>query len=106
MPAQPSHARSLLLDNWRGWAIIFVLLGHFTSLPGVNFGRFGVDLFFVLSGRLMADLLFLKRIELPTFFYRRFSRVLPVSLLFVLIAWDFPPAFWRSKPNPRWPRRA
>ncbi len=87
MPQEDDAPRSRLLDNWRGWAIIFVLLGHFASLPGANFGRVGVELFFVLSGRLMADLLFLKRVALPVFFLRRFSRVLPVSLLFVLCAW-------------------
>lgn len=86
VPAQPPTEHSTLLDNWRGWAIIFVLLGHFFELRGANFGRLGVELFFVLSGRLMADLLFIKRVELPKFFYRRASRVLPVSLLFVVTA--------------------
>jgi peptidoglycan/LPS O-acetylase OafA/YrhL len=89
-PHVPAH-RSILLDNWRGWAILFVLAGHFGHLPAIEAGRFGVDLFFVLSGRLMADLLFLKRMPLGRFFYRRFTRVLPVSLLFVLVAWSLFP---------------
>jgi len=75
-----------LLDNWRGWAIIFVLLGHFFEIRGANLGRLGVELFFVLSGRLMADLLFIKRIALGKFFFRRFTRVIPVSWLFLVIA--------------------
>ena len=87
MSVQSPSAHSTLLDNWRGWAIICVLLGHFLEVRGANFGRLGVELFFVLSGRLMADLLFIKRIELPRFFYRRASRVLPVSLLFVVTAY-------------------
>ncbi|MEP6789937.1 MAG: acyltransferase [Ramlibacter sp.] len=82
--APPGH--STLLDNWRGWAIIFVLLGHFLEVRGANLGRVGVELFFVLSGRLMADLLFIKKVELPTFFFRRASRVIPVSLLFIATA--------------------
>ena len=98
MPAQPavsapsSADHSALLDNWRGWAILFVMAGHFTHLPAIDAGRVGVELFFVLSGRLMADLLFRKRTPIPTFFYRRFTRVLPLSLLFVFTAWiAFPP---------------
>ena len=83
---------SVLLDNWRGWAIILVVAGHFWHVPAIDAGRVGVELFFVLSGRLMADLLFVKRTPLPTFFQRRFTRVLPLSLLFVFTAWiAFPP---------------
>jgi peptidoglycan/LPS O-acetylase OafA/YrhL len=83
---------SALLDNWRGWAIFFVMAGHFAHVPAVDAGRVGVELFFVLSGRLMADLLFRKRTPIPTFFYRRFTRVLPLSLMFVFTAWiAFPP---------------
>ena len=85
-PALASREHSVLLDNWRGWAIIFVLLGHFVEPRGANFGRLGVELFFVLSGRLMADLLFVKRIDLRKFYYRRFSRVIPGSMLFVVTA--------------------
>jgi peptidoglycan/LPS O-acetylase OafA/YrhL len=81
MPASPP--RSLLLDNWRGWAILLVLSGHFLQQGGDSLGRLGVELFFVLSGRLMADLLFVKNVGLRTFFYRRFSRVIPGSLLFI-----------------------
>ena len=92
-PAADSPAEhSLLLDNWRGWAIIFVIGGHFAHVPAVDAGRVGVELFFVLSGRLMADLLFVRQTPIPTFFQRRFTRVLPLSLLFVATAWfAFPP---------------
>ena len=91
-PTVASAQHSVLLDNWRGWAIIFVLAGHFGHIPGADVGRIGVELFFVLSGRLMADLLFAKQTPIPTFFYRRFTRVLPLSLLFVFTAWiSFPP---------------
>lgn len=83
---------SLLLDNWRGWAIILVVAGHFWKVPAIEAGRVGVELFFVLSGRLMADLLFVRQTPIPTFFQRRFTRVLPLSLTFVLTAWlAFPP---------------
>jgi len=74
------------LDGWRGLAIATVLLGHFwldALRPGVSV--LGVDLFFVLSGRLMAEILFVRRAELPTFFARRFSRVYPGILCFVAV---------------------
>ena len=38
------------LDGWRGLAIFFVLISHFYPVPSYNVGRFGVDIFFVLSG--------------------------------------------------------
>ena len=83
---------SILLDNWRGWAIIFVIAGHFWHVPAIDAGRVGVELFFVLSGRLMAELLFVRQTPIATFFQRRFTRVLPLSILFVFTAWiAFPP---------------
>jgi peptidoglycan/LPS O-acetylase OafA/YrhL len=61
-------------------------MGHFGAdryLPRVS--TFGVDLFFVLSGRLMADILFVKQMPLPKFVARRFARVYPTLLVFVVI---------------------
>lgn len=75
------------LDGWRGLAIATVLLGHFwldSIRPGVSV--LGVDFFFVLSGRLMAEILFVRQAHLPTFFARRFSRVYPGIFCFVVIA--------------------
>lgn len=71
------------LDGWRGLAILMVLIGHFAG-HAVWLGAFGVSLFFVLSGRLMGQLLFIKEVALPTFFFRRASRILPAFWLFVL----------------------
>jgi peptidoglycan/LPS O-acetylase OafA/YrhL len=75
------------LDGWRGLAMILVLLGHFGvdgTLP--DFSSFGVDLFFVLSGRLMAEILFLRRMPLMQFYLRRFARVYPALLVFVILS--------------------
>nr|WP_082960266.1 acyltransferase [Rhizobium leucaenae] len=83
-PDQVHHIPAL--DGWRGLAVIMVLMGHFGAdryLP--NFSSFGVDLFFVLSGRLMADILFIKHMPLPMFFAKRFARVYPALFMFVLI---------------------
>jgi len=73
------------LDGWRGIAIICVLVGHFFPVPQINLGHFGVELFFVLSGRLMAEILFIKKQELSEFFRRRFSRIYPALLVFVAL---------------------
>ena len=70
------------LDGWRGLAITSVLIGHFFGM--FPLGAYGVELFFVLSGRLMADILFVKQMPLPKFFRRRFSRIYPALLVLVL----------------------
>lgn len=78
------------LDGWRGLAILCLLTGHFFPVPGINFGTIGVSLFFVLSGLLMAGLLFEKREPLVRFYRRRIARILPAHLLFVsliTLAW-------------------
>lgn len=85
-PKEETGAHLDYLDGWRGIAVLFVIVGHFwidDFWPGVS--TFGVDLFFVLSGRLMSEILFVKRAELPTFFFRRFSRIYPALFAFVVI---------------------
>lgn len=73
------------LDGWRGLAIGAVLICHFDPHPSTGWlGEFGVQLFFVLSGYLISNLLFLKKESLKDFAVRRASRILPVFLLFVL----------------------
>jgi peptidoglycan/LPS O-acetylase OafA/YrhL len=71
------------LDGWRGLAIAAVLLGHFAGPGFPQAGRFGVDAFFVLSGLLMARILFEERTPLPTFYRRRAARILPAFLLYL-----------------------
>jgi peptidoglycan/LPS O-acetylase OafA/YrhL len=73
-----------VLDGWRGCAILLVLVGHFATSRGLNLGRFGVEFFFVLSGRLMAEILFVRAAPLRTFFVRRASRIYPALICFVL----------------------
>ena len=74
------------LDGWRGLSILAVLIGHFIVVPGIELGPFGVEMFFVLSGRLMAEILFERRIDLPLFYQRRFSRVYPGLFVFVVLS--------------------
>ena len=56
----PPRERITYLDGWRGLAIIMVLLGHFFSIRLFSLAPFGVEFFFVLSGRLMAEILFVE----------------------------------------------
>lgn len=84
------------LDGWRGLAIGLLLLGHFFPVPGFNLGRIGVNLFFVLSGLLMARLLFIKATPLPLFYKRRISRIFPA--LFALIGLTLATRWWVSGP--------
>lgn len=72
------------LDGWRGAAILGVLAAHFGPTWAAAFGKFGVLLFFVLSGYFMGGLLFIKQVKLSDFFVRRFSRVVPTFVLFTL----------------------
>lgn len=69
------------LDGWRGLAILLVMASHF--IPALDqYGSMGVGVFFALSGYLMSELLFIKKVALPYFFVRRASRILPTFVVF------------------------
>ena len=69
-------------------AIALVLYGHFAQKSlWSNSGRFGVDVFFSLSGFLMSNILFHRRVPLSIFYKRRISRVFPVFFLFVSVTY-------------------
>lgn len=82
---QPHTKYLPYLDGWRGLAICFLLIGHFFPVPGINLGSAGVNLFFVLSGFLMARLLFLDEVPIPTFYRRRAARIFPAVLCFLAV---------------------
>jgi peptidoglycan/LPS O-acetylase OafA/YrhL len=79
--AGAAHVASL--DGWRGLSLLLVFIGHFTAY--YEAAALGVELFFVLSGRLMADILILRREPIGTFFWRRASRILPVLWLYIAV---------------------
>jgi peptidoglycan/LPS O-acetylase OafA/YrhL len=86
MPAPPPPAANSAdhlpeLDGWRGLAILLVLLAHFGGLG--PFGLLGVQLFFVLSGLLMARILFEQRMPLASFYRRRIARIAPALALYL-----------------------
>jgi Predicted acyltransferases len=77
------------LDGLRGYAILFVLLGHF-DLAKIYLARFGVTVFFFVSGFLITKLLiyeFKKQgtIHLKDFYLRRVFRLYP-ALIFMLLS--------------------
>lgn len=91
----PGHARRKrwpALDGLRGIAILLVLLYHF-HWPGPALGHLvggwgGVDIFFVLSGFLITDLLVRERertgrLSFRSFYKRRWKRLGPALLVMV-----------------------
>jgi peptidoglycan/LPS O-acetylase OafA/YrhL len=103
------------LDHLRALAITLVFFTHYPSdefpdkvLALKYFGWIGVDLFFVLSGFLIARQLFTElkiqnNISLKKFFIKRFFRIIPVYLVVVALYFLVPvfrereslPALWR-----------
>src|SRR5437773_11061572 len=77
------------LDGLRGVAIILVLLHHnFDFIPNFSYGWIGVDLFFVLSGFLITEILIATREEknyLPKFYLRRALRIFPLYYLAIIL---------------------
>jgi peptidoglycan/LPS O-acetylase OafA/YrhL len=103
------------LDNLRALAILFVLLFHYgkifkhpewTEKVG-KFGWTGVDLFFVLSGFLIASQLFQKindgqNISLKVFYTKRFFRIIPAYLIVLALYFIFPYLRERESLPPLW----
>src|ERR1700748_2090291 len=98
----PNDHKLLGLDHLRAFAITFVFLFHYHGFGHPQweadisgFGWTGVDLFFVLSGFLIAGQLFStiakgKSISLKEFFLKRTFRIIPAYLTVVLLYFLFP----------------
>ena len=91
------------IQSLRALAAILVLIYHADLLPG---GYIGVDIFYVISGYLITNLL-LREIQdrgslaFSEFYARRFKRLLPASFIVVLttgaIGWAFLPSTYRAE---------
>ncbi len=103
------------LDALRALAISFVFIYHYGRifpspewLTGISkFGWTGVDLFFVLSGYLIASQLFAgiakeEKLSFKNFFLKRFFRIIPAYLAVVAMYFCFPAAREREAPAPLW----
>jgi len=82
------------MDGWRGFAIILVLIDHFSGF--IHTGEIGVTLFFVLSGFLMTRILLIKKTKITVFYQRRIARIIPSFWLYVFIVYIFGYIFIRE----------
>jgi peptidoglycan/LPS O-acetylase OafA/YrhL len=113
--AEPAN-RLYGLDHLRAFAIIIVFFFHYQTgifahptwvENAAAFGWTGVDLFFVLSGYLIASQLFRelaknKDISLKDFFTKRFFRILPAYWLVLLLYFMVPGFRERESLRPLW----
>ncbi len=103
------------LDQLRALAILFVFVFHYGRLfkhPDwtnsiSKFGWTGVDLFFVLSGFLIASQLFAQiaqeqKIVFKTFFIKRFFRIIPAFLFVLAVYFLWPSGREREALAPIW----
>ncbi len=103
------------LDHLRAFAITFVFFFHYGRLfphpewtnTISTFGWSGVDLFFVLSGYLIASQLFKtivtqNKISLKEFFIKRFFRIIPIYVFVVAIYFLLPFTHEREALAPFW----
>ncbi|MBB4841670.1 peptidoglycan/LPS O-acetylase OafA/YrhL [Paucibacter oligotrophus] len=110
--ASSPHPRLQGLDTLRALAILLVFATHYQDFVSgqptfgwaSTLGRVGVDLFFVLSGYLIANQIFagMQRdqvLSLRNFYARRFLRTLPVFYL-VLAAYFLFPTYMGGKTPP------
>ncbi len=89
------------IDGLRFFAVIAVIFQHVCPLPfwhDFPIGSFGVNLFFVISGFLITEILMREKIKetttpalLKTFFTRRVLRIFPLYYLYILICLFFVP---------------
>jgi peptidoglycan/LPS O-acetylase OafA/YrhL len=89
------------LDILRGLAICFVVFYHnFHTVSFFRFGWMGVDLFFVLSGYLITDLLLESRENknyFRNFYMRRVLRIFPLYYLVLILFFTLSPFLFSQK---------
>lgn len=81
-----SNSKLLHIEKLRGISVLLVLFYHL-DIPGFQFGYFGVDLFLVVSGYLMAMLYgeIKSKAEVVDFFVRRSARLLPAYFTVLIL---------------------
>lgn len=88
------------INGLRAWAVVAVVLYHF-FIPGFGGGFVGVDVFFVISGFLMAGIVVGKlqcgQFNLADFYLARARRILPALL--VMVATVLLAGWWLLTPS-------
>ena len=87
--ATKTHARAPGLDGVRALAVLAVM-GFHAGASELSGGFLGVDIFFVLSGFLITDLLVVQydrlgRLDLKSFWARRARRLLPPLAVMLVV---------------------
>lgn len=97
-PVAPTYRPEI--DGLRAVAVMMVLFHH-AGFPWASGGFVGVDIFFVLSGHVIATLaleaLAQGRFSIAQFYERRARRIMPA--LIVMTATLVAPAYWLMLPN-------
>lgn len=78
------------LDGLRAMSIMIVMIGHFLLGKAAALSTIGVYIFFVISGYLITRLMLAEqarfgRIDIPRFYARRFLRLYPVIITFLIV---------------------
>lgn len=88
------------IDGLRAVAVVAVILDHL-AVPGFSGGFVGVDVFFAISGYLIASIILRdledRHFSIARFYERRIRRILPA--LFAVMAVTTPIAFWLLLPG-------
>lgn len=84
-----SKTHRLEIDGLRAIAVLAVVLFHY-SIPGFGGGFVGVDIFFVISGFLIGDILWREysetgKISLIKFYERRIKRLAPAFVVMAIV---------------------
>lgn len=86
------------LDGIRAIAVSGVVLNHLGAIPQ---GGWGVNIFFVLSGYLITQILFKKANQpylISNFYIRRFSRLAPIAFIYIVFSYFL--AYMLNNPRP------
>lgn len=86
-----SHERIVIFDSLRAYCALWVALVHLARLLTLQDSYFipdssyGVEIFFILSGYVIADLLERENRTYAVFIFRRYMRLAPIFLFFCVI---------------------
>lgn len=72
------------LDGLRAIAVTLTVLAHTGNFS--NYSKYGVDIFFVLSGYFISEVFLDKKLSVKDFLVNRFARLYPLVILYSIVA--------------------